>query len=279
MVRLQRLDARTGRPVGVRIDLDDAPYDGRIAVTPGAVWISDPDDDTLLRIDPTTSRLERAIEIPAGVDGPLAVGEGALWVLSGDPQLAVTPVDPDSGAVGRPIRVGDPSAVAREGLAVGGGSVWVGDPETGAVRRIDPRRRRLMPTSLTLEAGVAALAYGDGALWALAGDGEVVRRIDPDAAALRGQPVRVDVARDARLAVGADAAWVTDARALPRCCGCATERTARCRGAVVTARPRRCRAVDGLRCRCRRSLRDCRGDRRHAAGVQGAAHARGRAPA
>jgi hypothetical protein len=209
--KLQRFDPKTRWPVGVRIDLGTAPHGARIAVTPGAVWISDPDDDTLLRVDPATSRLQRTLRIPAGVDGPLAVGEGAVWVLSGDPRLAVTPVDPDSGAVGRPIRVGD-SATVPEGLAVAGGSVWVGDPDTGALRRIAGQRRQPVPRSVRLEARVGAMVFGDGALWALAGNGELVRRIDPDTGRLRGRPMQVDVASDARLALGADAAWVTDAQ-------------------------------------------------------------------
>src|SRR4051812_30298086 len=181
-----------------------------MAVTPSAVWISGPDDDTLLRVDPATSQLEGAIRIPAGVDGPLAVGEDTLSVLSGDPRLAVTPVDPDSGAVGSAIVMGDETR-RLGGLALAGGSVWVGDPDAGTVRRIDPSRRRLLPGPVTLDGSAPAMTFGDGALWALADEGKVVRRIDPDAATLRGQPVPVDVARDARLAVGGDAAWLTDA--------------------------------------------------------------------
>ena len=61
------------------------------------------------RIDPETSRPVGApIKIPAGVDGAVAAGERAVWVLSGEygGSIAVTPVDPRTRKVGQSIRVG-----------------------------------------------------------------------------------------------------------------------------------------------------------------------------
>jgi DNA-binding beta-propeller fold protein YncE len=75
------------------------------------------------------------------VDGAIAAGEGAVWVLNAEygGSIAVTPVDPRTRKVGESIRVG--AYGDARALTTGGGSVWVSDPAANAIRRIDARTR------------------------------------------------------------------------------------------------------------------------------------------
>ncbi len=207
---LQRIDAEKRRPVGGPIDVDTS-SDSRVAVGEGAVWVSDPFDDTVIRIDPDTSRV-RPFRVLRGVGGPLTAGEGAIWVLASNNDTDsnfVTPVNPRSGESRDSIRVGRQGFLGAI-LAVPSG-VWVGDVNANALRRIDPGDRRLTSTVLSLNQGTAALAEGDGVLWATDGSGQIVARVDPSKRDFGGPPVPVAAGNLGRVAVGGGAAWVTNA--------------------------------------------------------------------
>jgi hypothetical protein len=208
---VQRYDARKRTPIGGPIDVDVSD-DTRMAFGEGGLWVSNPFGDTVVRIDPATSRPAfKEVEIPNGVDGPIAVGEGALWVLSAefgdDGGIWVTPVDRD-GEVGAAIRV-DAYEAARS-LAVGAGWVWVSMPAAGAIGRIDPRTRRLSPQRAPMSAGAVAMAVGGGALWALGSVGDNLFRIDPDTARRRGQGFPVAAGDRGHVAVGDRSVWVSN---------------------------------------------------------------------
>jgi streptogramin lyase len=207
---LQRYDTAKRTPVGGPIDVD-AVDGARVALGEGGVWISDEVAGTIVRIDPETSRADDPIKMEIDVDGPLAVGEGAIWVLSAeigdDGGIWVTPVDPRSGRLSDPIRVG--AYDDGRTLAVGGGWVWVSDPADNSVRRIDPKTRKLAPERIPLNGGASSLTVGGGALFALDGLGETLLRIDPKTAKPVGEPVPVAAGAGGRVAAGDDDAWVS----------------------------------------------------------------------
>jgi streptogramin lyase len=208
---VQRYDANKRTPIGGPIDLDVS-SDTRMAFGEGGLWVANPIGNTVVRIDPATSRPAfRAVEIPNGVDGPIAVGEGALWVLSAeigndDGGIWVTPVD-RSGKVGSAIRVDDYEDA--RSIAVGAGWVWVSMPAAGVIGRIDPKTRRLSPQRAPMDSGSVAMTVGAGALWALGAVGDNLFRIDPVTAKRTGQEFPVAAGGEGRIAVTDGSAWVS----------------------------------------------------------------------
>ena len=113
--RLWRI-ATAGR-VKATIDLPVAPRS--IAATPGAIWVTAPLDDVVVRVDTRSNQVVDQVAVgrsPAGV----VAGGGALWVAN---QLdgTVSRIDPRTGTVQETIEVG-----GRPGeLAFADGAVWV----------------------------------------------------------------------------------------------------------------------------------------------------------
>lgn len=139
----------------------------------GAVWVTRPFSQELLRVDPASGE---TTAIPVG-PGPrfLALGEGAVWVMN-QRDGSVSRVDPTSATVtatidvGREIRGGD--------IAVGGGSVWVrGGPELLA--RIDPATNAVSER-YGPDAGSGSVAADDDAVWITAHDVETIWRLPLD---------------------------------------------------------------------------------------------------
>jgi hypothetical protein len=208
---LQRYDARKRTPIGGPIDVDVSD-ETRMAFGEGGIWVSDPIGDTVVRIDPASSRPAfDPVEIPNGVDGPIAVGEGALWVLSAEigtgGGIWVTPVD-RAGQVSSAIRVG--AYGEARSIAVGAGWVWVSLPDAGAIGRVDPRTRRLSPQRAPMDSGSVAMTVGAGALFALGSAGENLFRIDPETAKRAGEEFPVAAGDAGHVAVAGDAAWVSN---------------------------------------------------------------------
>jgi YVTN family beta-propeller protein len=137
-------------------------------------------------------------EIPAEA-GQIALGEGALWSLSGD---GVSRIDLDTNQVVANIPVGEfPIA-----LTTGFGAVWVA--ENGAVNRIDPLTNAV---SLTIpiadSSGLNGIAAGAGSVWASSAEQGLVYRIDPNTnQVIATIPVEPS---PQQIAVTEDAVWVT----------------------------------------------------------------------
>jgi YVTN family beta-propeller protein len=151
---LTLLDAPTGH---VRKKIDPKASPSGIALSgDGTVWLTDSDNNTVIRIDPTGL----PTTIPVG-HGPtaIAVGKDAVWVVDA-PDEKLVRIDPDTNSPTASIPVGRSPA----GVAVGGGSVWVANSGDGTVTRIDPRTWR--PISTTVVGGSPqALTVAAGRVW------------------------------------------------------------------------------------------------------------------
>lgn len=167
--RLVRVD-----PVTNRADPDPWPLpEGAAAARAGlgAIWVTVPRTDTLLKIPPADPTTSQAIKVG---DGPrfLAIGEDAVWVMD-QGSGSVTRVDA-SGAVVATIKVSD-VPIRGGDIAVGGGYVWV-RTEQDLLVRIDPTtdmvNARFGPPS-----GSGSVAADDAALWVTAHDVESVWRL------------------------------------------------------------------------------------------------------
>ena len=101
------------------------------AVGAGGVWLADPFDEQVVRIDPRTRRV--MARIPAGAVTTLAVTEHAVWALS---SLGLVRFDPGRDRVAAVAP--DPELRSARLVAAGAGAVWTAG--WSSVARIDPDR-------------------------------------------------------------------------------------------------------------------------------------------
>ncbi len=227
-----------------------------VAVGEGAVWVLNADDKTVSKIDPQARKVEETFGV-GGTPTDLAVGKGALWVVSNGAltfagPLTVTRIDPATGAHLASLQPSLPSSpistvgtYPQRQIAVGVSGVWLTEPLSGGLWRIDPRTNKvqtrltgLSPRSLASTARgvwlanpdstvvavtargrtaqrvqVAAttlddVAYGDGAVWALDRPDGTLWRIDPGPRPVsRTIPVGVGASS---VAYGEGSVWVTN---------------------------------------------------------------------
>lgn len=137
-----------GGSVGAIIEVDRTP--AGIAAGEGAIWVSQANGDSLLRIDPSSN--EVVAEIPVG-DGPegVTVGGGSVWVVN-QGEGTLSRIDPGSDTVVDTVRLAEPPSQSEIEEALG------------------------VPDRSFLE-GFDAVSFGERAVWAAGSDG--LARIDP----------------------------------------------------------------------------------------------------
>jgi DNA-binding SARP family transcriptional activator/ABC-type branched-subunit amino acid transport system substrate-binding protein len=190
-----------------RYDLD--PWS--IAAGAGGVWITD-GSSLLRRADPISGTIVHSYDVRAPLNG-VAVGEGAVWALSGA-SATVLRIDARTGRVIARIAI-----VASRGaespypiaVAAGLGSVWVLNATAASVTRIDPVQAGVTATiPIGIERAPRRLAVGDGAAWVADGDG-TLGRIDATTNALTTTTVAPSLYD---VGVGARGVWVTSGTAI-----------------------------------------------------------------
>jgi streptogramin lyase len=180
----------------------------RLALDGDAVWVARLHTD-VVRIDWPRATITGRFTI--GVPGAswydlIAAGSGVA-LTHGDAKDA-DQLDPRTGKA-TPIHLGG----APDGAAFGAGSFWV-SAQDSALARIDPTSRRVTATvRLDGQHLPGDVVVGAGAVWVFAGGG-LLQRVDPAGNrvvhALAVGPQGVD---SGRLAVDADAVWLSDAEA------------------------------------------------------------------
>ena len=171
----------------------------------GDLWVTNLDDRSVTRVDPTSRRAIRTISVentPAGI----AATKNAVWVTDGTGDLAR--IDPryDRLASSRFLSAsrGFFGGTARPAAAAFG-SLWIVSPD-GVLLRLNPAGRVLnrvgvgnMPSAIT---------SGAGSLWVTNSSDGTVTRIDPTTLATKTIPVGNG---PAAVAVNAAGAWVANA--------------------------------------------------------------------
>jgi hypothetical protein len=104
-----------------------------IAVGAGGVWLADPFDEQVVRIDPRSRRV--MARIPAGAVTTVAATGDAVWALS---SLGLVRLDPGRDRVAAVAT--DPELRRARFVAAGAGAVWTA--AWSSVSRIDPDRVR-----------------------------------------------------------------------------------------------------------------------------------------
>jgi len=226
--------------VAAQVPLDPGITD--VAVADGGVWVTGASGVT--RVDAVTNRIVAHIPVSGtGDSSSIAVGEGSVWVTApelrpGGSRGNLIRIDPVTNRIVATIHVGGPI----QGVAAGGGSVWVTRPASGPGRvfRIDPTSNRVLgsaevgegPGPVVFVAGfvwitntvfggsvtkidpttgreVATLAVpsvqavADGSLWGVASD--AVLRIDPVSGRIQAT---IHIPRAEMVAAAGSTVWV-----------------------------------------------------------------------
>ena len=157
LLQINRRTRHLTRSISVGVNAGD------VAVGEGAVWITDANSQTLLRVGPQYGDVAR-IRLPSGglskpgVGGGVAVGAGSVWVAQGLSRIAR--INPASGQVESSLPVADANVVA-----FGEGAVWVAASDVGTLTKIDPRTSAIA-WSTRIGPGICCVAAGGGYLWA-----------------------------------------------------------------------------------------------------------------
>jgi streptogramin lyase len=242
--RLMRIDPSRNAVVA-RIKVPPEP--DAAAAGDGAVWLTYPSSDVVLRIDPNTKK-KATIPIRAEPSG-IATSPGAVWVadLSGP---SVSRIDPATNRVVKTIRVGPLRMCCAEhmSLTVADGKLWVAVPNGDEIVGIDPTTNQIVTrlklpyspcgfvaadrndvwsagggcadtvgqidirtkklTATVDEPHAVGLVLASGSVWAAVIDSADLDRIDRNTGRLIG---RLHLGGDpVRASVGFDSIWVND---------------------------------------------------------------------
>ena len=169
---------------------------GGLEVPPNYVGVVDPDTG------------EVASAIPVGIrPGPMAAGEGFIWVGNIDDQN-LTKIDPRRRAAVATVSLNGRTPT---GVAVGADAVWVAHGRGGELSRVEPRFRQITTFEVTAPpyaAPYGSVVVGGGDVWALYGDSTLARI---DTAGLRVAGTTLTGTTSAAVAVGHGSVWVANA--------------------------------------------------------------------
>ena len=190
-------------PVGIR--------PASVLFAHGSLWVANLDDNTVLRIDPTTKRFIKTIATGTAPGG-LAGTRDAVWAIGADG--VVLRIDPEVNEVVKRIstvKVGSLAGGSPAGVSVAAtnDAVWAvsgGNFSVPQVFRIDPATNLARPFVATGNTPTA-VAIGFGDLWVSDSFENTVTRVDPTGVVVAPIPVGHG---PIAIAVGADAVWVAD---------------------------------------------------------------------
>lgn len=138
----------------------------------GALWATDFDEDTLLRIDPSTFKVTHTIPVGAGPRF-LALGPDAVWVINQNGGT-VSRVDPMTRKVVASVTVASKTVIGGD-IAVGAGSVWARLTDH-LVSRIDPSTNTVVARYGVAD-GSGSVAADATAIWVSAHDSDSIWRL------------------------------------------------------------------------------------------------------
>jgi DNA-binding beta-propeller fold protein YncE len=177
---LSRIDPTGTRVVGSPIEAGDGA--NAITIERQTAWVLAGFANVVQRID-LGSRERVGDPIPLGgpgadvqMEGDIAIGFGAAWVVNFDEEGTVTRLNVETGRmVGEPIRVGEEP----KGVAVGADAVWVANSGDGTVSRIDPDSGEVVGEPIEVGGTPGKLVVSDGIVWVTNDEDDTVVRIRP----------------------------------------------------------------------------------------------------
>jgi virginiamycin B lyase len=147
----------------------------------GAIWVSNPAQQEVYRLDPRSGRVVRTIHIPQEPCQASAVAFGALWTATCR-TAGLARIDPKTNRV-RFARVAVSSAIGDSGsIGAGAGGVWlVADSAMCAacvLARVNPQTLRVA-ARIPIRPYGAGVRVGEGAVWVTNPTANLVQKVDP----------------------------------------------------------------------------------------------------
>jgi YVTN family beta-propeller protein len=169
----------------------------------GSVWVSNTGGGGLTRFDPRTLTNLGALPL-ASTDsfncGPVAAGEGGIWVYASGALYRATGDNLVAKVEGTPLCSGD--------LAAGAGAVWVTNSYFASeLLRVDPKTLRIAKR-LPLDFPPGAVTTDDSAVWIVDGRDDSVVEVSPTSGRIFAT-VKVGGRPDA-IATGGGSVWVAN---------------------------------------------------------------------
>jgi peptide/nickel transport system substrate-binding protein len=165
---VSRINVETNEVSQTITDIGTAP--SGIAFGNGALWVADTIGAQLLRVDPTSGKVEEVAL--AGQPSGVAFTPNGVWVSTAPAGIAR--VDPSSLSVTLTQTVGTgPSAVLPAY-----DSIWIANHIDGTVSRLDPATGRVQAT-IQVREGPSSLGAAAGSLWVANEFDGSITRIDP----------------------------------------------------------------------------------------------------
>lgn len=179
----------------------------RVAFGNGFVWLSNPAERTISRIDTTTGEFIGPTLTLDFEPREIAYGEAAVWVCSADRSRLIK-IDARTNEIAAEIDLRElqiPEHVLLV-MAAGEGAVWITD-QTHVIQ-IDPLAHKIVGERLEAGEEVIVAGLGHGSLWTGSHDDGIVTRID---APYHGVVAQFDVGFSIHgLAVSEESLWVLD---------------------------------------------------------------------
>ena len=169
--------------IGLRTEIDrfDLPHPTHgVVVAGGSLWVTMPEVDTTLRLDPETGEVKRRFaDLPGSL--ALAYGDGSVWTGGwASPYGGFTGtgglnrIDPDTSAITTTTEPTLPEGCCP--IAAGGGFGWTADPTKGVVYKID-ESGNVVATQPTGQ-GATVGSFDGGTVWVGNSDVGTVSAID-----------------------------------------------------------------------------------------------------
>jgi DNA-binding SARP family transcriptional activator/ABC-type transport system substrate-binding protein/streptogramin lyase len=215
---LSKIDPVTGKVIA-RLNTG-VPVPCGLAAGGGAVWVTDCNSPTLVRIDPALI-IADPIRLPKDPDvlgvedatGEVAVGAGSVWVARGgfaNPSW-VERLDPETGGLQHRTLIPRGGALH---LAFGDGALWVGGGIAVAgvpkLSKIDPHTNEGTPALASFGNAFSSIAVGGGFVWGATTSDHAIWKIGEDGSLVG--PIKLAVAAE-DLTYADGAVWAADGEA------------------------------------------------------------------
>jgi DNA-binding beta-propeller fold protein YncE len=173
-------DGQATLGVGQPMQVGDHPL--AVAASEDAVWVTHVNEGTVVRIDPTSRKAVATISVSdegLAAERPIALGEDAVWVVSGGLANEVRGVSPQGVSyynVGGLVRIDPdtnevvariPTGVTRGSVVIANEDAWIANAEDGIVTQVDGETNEVVATIDVAGRVINGLAFAEGSLWTI----------------------------------------------------------------------------------------------------------------